>query len=211
MLLWVLASETMEGAVPYDRDELRFRLRLPKFELSALTRLIKDGFLIATASTCKRMQASAVPETETETEGEKRQSRYISIFDSSRKLFPGIVRGLETEFANLCKKYSDWKEIVPLLLPAVEGQIAARKTKQGFVPPWKNFQTWINNRCWEDVQGGGKAKTIDKQKALELKQSEIRRDMSGYYRGQTKEELEIHRLNPYNQSNWFLIDEILKE
>ncbi len=153
-------------------------------------------------------------------EKREEEKRYMSIFNSSVELFPGIVRGVENEFANFiyhCEHplrklpVIDWKVALPLLLPAVEGQIARRKKTQGFVPPWKNFQTWINNRCWEDVQGGLQTARKDKQKALDKEREEIRQDMGGYYRGRTKEQLEIHRKNPYNQSHWFLIDEILKE
>ena len=83
------------------------------------------------------------------------KDKYMSIFDSCRITFKGTVRGLNTEFENFCKKHLDWKEVIPLLLPAVEGQIAWREKQTGFVPAWKIFQTWINNRCWEDELPSG--------------------------------------------------------
>lgn len=45
-------------------------------------------------------------------------------------------------------------EVLPLLKPAVAAQILHRKNlrdKGQFVPEWKNIQTWINQRCWEEI------------------------------------------------------------
>lgn len=86
----------------------------------------------------------------------------MKLFDLARKRFYGKKRGLETEYANFvyhCKHplrnypVLDPKEIIPLLLPAIESQIKTRNRDRGnkFVPPPKNFQTWINNRCWEET------------------------------------------------------------
>jgi len=79
---------------------------------------------------------------------------YISIFDQARNKFYGIKRGLQTEYDNFRKKHKDWEKILPLLLPAIENQIINRerlRLKNTFVPPPKNFKTWINNRCWEEI------------------------------------------------------------
>ncbi len=74
-----------------------------------------------------------------------------TIFEKARKLYPGVRRGYDTELLNLKKHHRDWKAILPLLLPAIEKQILWRKSANGeFRPEWKYFQTWINNRCWED-------------------------------------------------------------
>jgi len=83
----------------------------------------------------------------------KEKSKYISIFDQARKEFYGTKRGLQTEFDNFRKKHKDWEKVLPLLLPAIKTQIANRlrmKLKNEFVPPPKNFKTWINQRCWEE-------------------------------------------------------------
>lgn len=77
----------------------------------------------------------------------------MSKFDFFRKKYPGTKRGNETEFNNFKKKHKDIETVIEMLLPALEKQIAIREEKgrQGkFVPEWKNLQTWINNRCWED-------------------------------------------------------------
>lgn len=74
------------------------------------------------------------------------------LFDEFRRAYPTQKRGLQTEFANFKKKHKDWKEVLPLLLPAIQAEIAWHEEKQRkkeFCPQYKNFQTWVNNRCWE--------------------------------------------------------------
>lgn len=68
--------------------------------------------------------------------------------------YGGTKRGAATELENLKKKHKDWKTVLPLICPAIENQKKyreAKKAKGEFVPEWKNFQTWINQRCWEEV------------------------------------------------------------
>ena len=92
----------------------------------------------------------------------KIENKYMSLFEPSRKLYCGEKRGLETEFAHFVCKHLDWKEVLPLLEAAVGSQIESRrltKEKGEFVPPWKNFKTWINQRCWE-VETGVEPKKI---------------------------------------------------
>jgi len=75
------------------------------------------------------------------------------LFEVFRKSYPGSTRGLDTEFENLKKKHKDWRVIVPLLSEKLRYQISAREEKKqagGFIPEWKNLQTWINQRCWEE-------------------------------------------------------------
>lgn len=77
-------------------------------------------------------------------------------FESFRKKYPGTKRGHDTEFNNFKKKHKDWKIVLPLLEPAVDGQIAYRKKLKevgAFIPNWKNMQTWLNQRCWEEESG----------------------------------------------------------
>lgn len=83
------------------------------------------------------------------------------IFNEAREKFPGTKRGNNTEFENF-KKHKDWKDILPLLLPAIENQIKYRTSipSDKFIPEWKNFKTWIYQRCWEE-EIPGKAKKED--------------------------------------------------
>lgn len=114
-------------------------------------------------------------EVESESETEKNPE---IVFDEFRKLYPGTKRGNDTEYNNFKKHHPDWKEVLPLLKPSVESQISTRdsmtQNKVKFIPSWKNLQTWINNRCWEeetpDIEDHKEAKTVD---PMELHQHAI--------------------------------------
>lgn len=68
-------------------------------------------------------------------------------FETFRKVYPGKKRGLDTEFSNYRKKHKDWREALPLLLPAAQAYAnQTRSTPQKYI---KHLQTWINNREWE--------------------------------------------------------------
>lgn len=81
---------------------------------------------------------------------------FLPIFDEVRKFYPGTKLGNEKEFSNFTKKNKNWIDILPKLKPAIKYQIAHNEklASQGkFIPEWKNFQTWINQRCWEQEYG----------------------------------------------------------
>ena len=69
------------------------------------------------------------------------------LFDEARKIFKGRKNGLEPEYTNFKKKFPNYKDVIPLLKPAIENQIVWRKEDNCF---WKTFQTWINNSCWTE-------------------------------------------------------------
>jgi uncharacterized protein YdaU (DUF1376 family) len=74
-------------------------------------------------------------------------------FERFRKLYPGTKRGFKTEYLNFCKKHKDWTERIFDLTIAIKNQIYWRIEMESagmFVPSWKNLQTWINQRCWEE-------------------------------------------------------------
>ena len=75
------------------------------------------------------------------------------MFEQARKFYLGSKKGLKTEFDNFVKKYpSEWRNILPLLLPAILREKVDKEQKlknNGFNQQWKNFSTWINGRCWE--------------------------------------------------------------
>jgi hypothetical protein len=77
---------------------------------------------------------------------------FLQQFDQARVLYPGTKRGLVTEYNNFKTRYKDYKQLLALLKPAIEKQIRWRSSLPvgKFVPEWKNFTTWINNRCWEE-------------------------------------------------------------
>ncbi len=74
-------------------------------------------------------------------------------FEEFRKTYPGSKRGFEVEFNDFKKKHKNWREIIPLLIPAVNAQIE-RRLKMSlvgkFVPEWKNLKTWLNQSCWTE-------------------------------------------------------------
>lgn len=72
MQLWILASEN-EGIIPFDLEEIKFRLRDGGIKLEQIKQLIDLKFLKIckqTLADANTVQADASPETETETEGE---------------------------------------------------------------------------------------------------------------------------------------------
>lgn len=76
---------------------------------------------------------------------------HFLLFEKFKKKYGGTKKGSETEFINF-QRHKDWKLVLPTLETAVDNQILERKQKterKEFVPEWKNLQTWINQRCWE--------------------------------------------------------------
>jgi hypothetical protein len=74
-------------------------------------------------------------------------------FKIFQQMYPGTKRGSDIEFTNLTKKHKDWANIIPILSDRLTYQRCCRAEKLeagGFVPEWKNLQTWINQRCWEE-------------------------------------------------------------
>lgn len=94
------------------------------------------------------------------------KTKYMSIFDEARKLFKGTKRGLQTEYDYFIKTHTDWKDVLPLLVPAVKQQIIWRAEDGRY---WKNFKTWIYNRCWEETQGVGDGQPSGKTKLYPIK------------------------------------------
>ena len=86
----------------------------------------------------------------------------VNEFDSARRIYPGTKRGLETEFEDFKKKHKDYKKVIDLLTNAIQYEIdwriraekynATKKDKEKIhIPSWKNFKTWLSQRCWEQV------------------------------------------------------------
>lgn len=100
------------------------------------------------------------------------QNNYIEVFNKARILYRkhGTVRGNPREFANFKNKHKDWKEVLPLLEPAIRGQIKQR-AKDGRY--WKNFQTWINSGSWEEEYPAQPGSVSSEQVAEELKVTEL--------------------------------------
>lgn len=80
-------------------------------------------------------------------------SELETVFEDFRKVYPGMKRGHKTEFENFKKKYpKTWREIIPLLLPAIKREIKYHEDAKAagqFVPSYKHLQTWINQTGWD--------------------------------------------------------------
>ena len=70
-MLWLLASENLDGSIPDDLTEVAFRLRTSVKDVqAALNPLIDKGFVVSDSNVLADCQQNALPETETETETE---------------------------------------------------------------------------------------------------------------------------------------------
>jgi hypothetical protein len=101
-LLWLLASESVEGVFDADLDELEFRLRISQKELSeGIKPLITNGFFLDASTMLAVSLQDAIPETEREAE---RETKYI----------PPIPKDLLDEWMKIRrkKKAGDVTEIV---------------------------------------------------------------------------------------------------
>ena len=95
---------------------------------------------------------------------EKISEEDLQTFEVARKYYKGVRKGLQTEFDNFTK-HKDWKQCLPLLLPAMLLEAADKKQtfdRNGFQQQWKNFSTWINQRCWETEYPNVTQADIDK-------------------------------------------------
>ncbi len=159
------------------------------------------------------------PSTSTSSPNKKYiKSDFLVMFESARQLYPGTKRGLETEFENFTKKHKDWKKVIGLLESAIKNQIEQRKADKSrklFVPHWKHFKTWINNRCWEEHTGRElipEQQAEKEQWAIESERQKMRSDYSSYYREKTVDELRAllsDKNNPYRITHGWLIREII--
>ena len=141
--------------------------------------------------------------------------KYTDDFDIARKAWPGVKRGCETEIKCL-KKHKDWLKVIPLLLPAIEEQIRRHRLKKQlnvFVPPWKHFQTWLNNRCWEEEEqlAISKPSQLSMKEYCERRKERERKEQQGYLESKTTAALLDLKADRKALVAHWLIDEILNE
>ena len=75
-LLWLLASESKDGCFQADSDELEFRLRIASKDIdSGLKPLIDKGFFVVASGVLAERLQDAIPERETEGEGETEERK----------------------------------------------------------------------------------------------------------------------------------------
>ncbi len=141
--------------------------------------------------------ADAMPSEVKGSEVKRSEDKDKEHFNISQQKYYGTKRGLDEEFLNFCK-HADWRTVLPLLAPAIDRQIKWRSMTKEFVPPPKNFKTWINQRCWTEEHIDAPDKVIDQQKrqqqaAVLKKQDKDRRDftvkLTEIYKAEGKEGL----------------------
>ena len=74
-------------------------------------------------------------------------------FEIFRKAYPGRKRGFSTELDAFKRKHKNWREIVPLLLPALQRLIAyteAKKAAGEWTASYANLSTWLYQARWEE-------------------------------------------------------------
>jgi hypothetical protein len=97
-MLWLLASENADGAIPSEIEKIAFRLRMTRDEVvNALKPLIDKGFVVTNSTLLSGCLQMATSETETETETErvatrKRNSVFPKPDDVDQELWDAFVK-----------------------------------------------------------------------------------------------------------------------
>jgi hypothetical protein len=144
----------------------------------------------------------------------KAPRKALVMFDEARRKYPGKKRGCETEFENFRKKHADWVTVLPILGAAVEGAAGEWKregTPKQFIP---QFQTWINQRRWEQTQEqriAAEQKAANEADACKRRREEIRQEYGPVYQGKTLEELRQLLQSRNLITHHWLIAEIVAE
>lgn len=108
-------------------------------------------------------QAKAAPKTSAPSSELEQQ------FEEFRKAYKGRKRGYKEEFENFKKKNSNWREIVPLLMPALQRleEYNASETAAGrWVSQWPHLQTWLNQKRWTEELPVNEAQANSAQQAV---------------------------------------------
>lgn len=90
--------------------------------------------------------------------GERKKEKVLSSLEAQFEEFRIAYRKLGTVggFAQMWKvlqRHKDWRDAIPKMMATFEKEKAhkawLRRTNK-FCPEWKNLQTWLNQRCWEN-------------------------------------------------------------
>jgi len=174
MIICMLVAAKKEGKIPDDPEYIKrvsYLDKLPDFKP-----LLKTGFLLqADASGCYQEQAKDTTEERRDRgreETEKRQSNVPPAdFMHAYEIYPGQKSRLN-DWAKF-RRHKDNLKALPLLKDAILSEISFKqKLSQGpnsFCPPWKNFQTWLSQRCWEQELTLPKEIDYDRERLDEIK------------------------------------------
>jgi hypothetical protein len=163
-LLWLLASESKTGEFDASVEELCFRLHMTEAEVIAgLKPLIDKGFFTGASNVLADCNRLAIPETETEREGETEKStpkpprglfvnqEIKSLFEKFWQYYPKKV-GKDAALKAFTKRKPDEKLLLQMLkaLAVQKGQPNWIKEDGQYIP---NPATWLNQGRWEDQVG----------------------------------------------------------
>ena len=147
--MWLLASESRDGAFDISIEELAFRLRQPAKEIEAgLKPLIAAGFFTlehvasSVLADCQHVAPKSCSETETETETEKENGFALFWSAYPRKTAkPAALRAFKGQKIN---------GELPTILKDIESRktgAAWQKEDGAYIP---HPATYLNGRRWED-------------------------------------------------------------
>jgi hypothetical protein len=104
-MLWLLASEDVEGAISGDFKEIAFRLRMTVSEVeTALRPLVGKGFVVMDSTVLAECKQHDTPETETETETENYISPSAQFAEFWAKYPPSKRKAAKTKCAEVWKR-----------------------------------------------------------------------------------------------------------
>jgi hypothetical protein len=148
-MLWLLASDSVDGVIDATAAKLAFRLRMSESDVrDALKPLIDNGFFAIASGVLAECPQVAVPETETEALQKKTPSPSAPRFEAFWKAYPKKVAKDAALKAFLKRKPDD--DLLARMLKAIETQSRSegwRKNGGEFIP---NPATWLNETRWLD-------------------------------------------------------------
>jgi hypothetical protein len=157
-MLWLLASEQIDGSIDADPRKLAFRLRTSVDEVVAgLNPLIESGFFVGDSIMLASCKQGAMPETETETETEvkaetpmakKTKNNDNQQFETFCKLYPKKVG--KDAARKSWDKLKAKAETLSLITDALAWQVESDQWKKEggqFIP---NPSTYLNQARWLD-------------------------------------------------------------
>lgn len=149
-MLWLLASESIDGVITKNIDEIAFRLRMSEKDVSqALKPLIDNGFFIDASNLLSQCYQDATSETETETEiktEKKRDKDSPNGFDLFWNSY-GKKKGKPNAIKEWIKLNLDGDEVTIqfIINKAKEQALAIPDPKYR-----KDPERWLKGHHWED-------------------------------------------------------------
>lgn len=179
-MIWLLASESVDGTIDDQIDKLAFRLRQDPQEVAqGVKSLIENGFLVADSTVLATCLQDACLETETEAETEKDMSSEAKAPDLSLVPKAKAAKATQQGFADFwsawpkhirkvakqqCEAKWKTKDCEPMAQQIVAAVNAAKQS-----PAWlKNDGefipaplTWLSQSRWEASEGAAIAPIVN--------------------------------------------------